>query len=309
MQLMWVAGPTASVRTISITTRKVLAGIGVSSLLLVLLGVLLHFIGFRLAIEASPSLARSIGGVATEVEQQQIEATYRDKLDKLRQSMSVTLQELRQLEALKNRLMDMATPINLREQLNKKDDPRGGPLVPLNTANKPAQPLAEDLSQAMEEFAETEASVKRLSQTWASQLDWVRALPTGLPVNKDFHVTSGFGVRTDPFTGQLAMHEGLDFVAAVGTPVLASAAGTVTRSARDASYGNVVEISHIEGFVTRYAHLNQRLVQEGQQVQRGQPIGQLGNTGRSTGPHLHFEVMSHDRVLNPMKVLMQANSQ
>jgi murein DD-endopeptidase MepM/ murein hydrolase activator NlpD len=161
---------------------------------------------------------------------------------------------------------------------------------------------------ALDEFSQTEAAVKNLSQSWAAQLSWLHALPTGIPVGKDFRLTSGFGIRNDPFTGQLAMHEGLDFVADVGSAIVATAAGTVTRSGWDGSYGNVVEISHIEGFTTRYAHLSKRLVNEGQKVQRGDVIAQLGNTGRSTGPHLHYEVMRHDRVLNPMQMLVQTSA-
>jgi murein DD-endopeptidase MepM/ murein hydrolase activator NlpD len=103
------------------------------------------------------------------------------------------------------------------------------------------------------------------------------------------------------------MHEGLDFVADMGTSIVATASGTVTRSGWDTSYGNVIEISHLEGFTTRYAHLSKRNVQEGQKVERGQTIAQLGSTGRSTGPHLHYEVIRHDRVLNPTQVLLQTS--
>jgi murein DD-endopeptidase MepM/ murein hydrolase activator NlpD len=307
MQLMWVSGPTASVKTISITTRKVLIASAIVAFVLVAFGVLLHFIGFRIAIEASPSLARSIGGVTTEAEQQKLEAGYREKLDKLRQSMDATVQEIRQLEALKNRFMDIATPTNLRDKLNKREDAKGGPwIAPRMQSSGSHQPLVNDLGQAMHEFAQTEAAVRSLTQAWVAQLDWLKALPTGIPVKQDFRVTSGFGIRNDPFTGQLAMHEGLDFVAEHGAPVVATAAGTVVRSAWDAAYGNVIEVSHVEGFTTRYAHLSKRIAQVGQKVTRGETLGLLGSTGRSTGPHLHYEVMRFDRVLNPMQMLSQA---
>jgi murein DD-endopeptidase MepM/ murein hydrolase activator NlpD len=151
----------------------------------------------------------------------------------------------------------------------------------------------------MDEFTQTQAAVKNLTQNWSAQLSWLHALPTGIPMGKDFRVTSGFGIRNDPFTGQLAMHEGLDFVAEVGSPIVATAAGTVTRSGWD---------NHIEGFSTRYAHLSKRLVEVGQKVQRGDTIAQLGSTGRSTGPHLHYEVMRNDRVLNPAQMLLQTTA-
>lgn len=308
MQLMWVSGPTASVRTVSITTKKVLVGACVSAFFLVALGVLLHFIGFRIAIEASPSLARSLGGVTTEAEQQKVEAVYRERLDNLRQTLNTTVQEIRQLEALKNRFMEVATPTNLRDKYSKKDDARGGPWVPPRFQTSSSHDLIQDFSSALDEFSQTQAAVKNLSQSWTAQLSWLHALPTGIPMGKDYRVTSGFGIRNDPFTGQLAMHEGLDFVAEVGSPIVAAAAGTVTRSGWDASYGNVVEVSHIEGFTTRYAHLSKRMVEVGQKVQRGETIAQLGSTGRSTGPHLHYEVMRNDRVLNPTQMLTQTTA-
>jgi murein DD-endopeptidase MepM/ murein hydrolase activator NlpD len=275
---------------------------------LVAFGVLLHFVGFRIAIEFSPSLARSIGGVTTEAEQQKVEAGYRDRLDQLRQTLNTTVQEIRQLEALKNRFMDIATPTNLRDKFTKKEEAKGGPWVAPRYQSNRTQPLHQDLSIALDEFTQTQAAVKSLAQTWTTQLSWLNALPTGVPMGKEYRVTSGFGIRNDPFTGQLAMHEGLDFVAEHGSSIVATAAGTVTRSGWDASYGNVVEISHLEGFTTRYAHLSKRIVEEGQKVQRGETIAQLGSTGRSTGPHLHYEVMRHDRVLNPMQVLLQTTA-
>ena len=305
MQLMWVSGPTASVRTISITAKKVLVAMCASAFVLIALGVLLHFIGFRIAIEMSPSLARSMGGVTTEAEQQKVEAVYRERLDKLRQTMNTTVQEIRQLETLKNRFMEVATPTNLRDKYSKKDEARGGPWVPPRFQSAPSRDLNQDFASAMDEFIQTEAAVKNLTQNWSAQLSWLHALPTGIPMGKDFRVTSGFGIRNDPFTGQLAMHEGLDFVADVGSPIVATAAGTVSRSAWDASYGNVVEVTHIEGFTTRYAHLSKRLVEVGQKIQRGDIIAQLGSTGRSTGPHMHYEVMRNDRVLNPAQMLLQ----
>ena len=111
------------------------------------------------------------------------------------------------------------------------------------------------------------------------------------------------GLRTDPFTGSLAMHEGVDFSAEVGTRVLATVPGTVIRSEWDHSYGNVIEVRHAENYVTRYAHLSKRRAQVGANVARGSWIGEVGSTGRSTGPHLHYEVFRNNRVLNPMQVL------
>jgi len=140
-------------------------------------------------------------------------------------------------------------------------------------------------------------------QNWEQHLTWLENLPIGIPIQSDFRFASGFGLRNDPFTGQIAMHEGIDFAAETGTPVVAPAKGQVVRSEWDPTYGNVIEIKHAENFLTRYAHLSKRLVTENTAVQTGTHIGNVGSTGRSTGPHLHYEIFQNGKVLNPLSVL------
>ncbi|MEY4675864.1 MAG: Murein DD-endopeptidase MepM [Pseudomonadota bacterium] len=305
MQLMWLSGPTGNVRTISITTRTVLTAAVVVGMFLVASGFLLHFVGFKIAVEYNPDLARSIGGVTTEAEQKRMESVYRDHLSQLRESMHSTVNEIRQLEAMKNRFMEMATPTVVRDKINRKDDNKGGPLVaPRPFSSLFRQPLGVEFDQTLQEFVQTQTAVAELHSRWEKQLEWLSTLPTGVPVQGDFRVSSGFGIRNDPFTGGLAMHEGLDFTASSGTAVVATAKGVVTRSGWDMGYGNVVEVQHAEGFSTRYAHLSKRLVQPGDPVERGGILGEVGSTGRSTGPHLHYEVFNRDRVINPVQVLL-----
>lgn len=119
-------------------------------------------------------------------------------------------------------------------------------------------------------------------------------------------ISSGFGYRSDPFTGSAAMHAGLDFKGPIGAPIHAAARGTVSFVGQKSGYGNVVEISHGNGLVTRYAHMSRFAARPGQAVAAGGVIGAIGNTGRSTGPHLHFEVRHHDRALNPRLFLERA---
>ncbi len=309
MQLMWLSGPTGNVRTISITTRTVLSAAVVVGLFLVASGFLLHFVGFKIAVEYNPDLARSIGGVTTEAEQKRMESVYRDHLSQLRESMHATVNEIRQLEAMKNRFMEMATPTVVRDKINRKDDNKGGPLVaPRPFSSLFRQPLGVEFDQTLQEFVQTQTAVAELHARWEKQLEWLSTLPTGVPVQGDFRVSSGFGIRNDPFTGGLAMHEGLDFTASTGTAVVATAKGTVVRSGWDVGYGNLVEVQHAEGFSTRYAHLSKRLVQPGDQVERGSILGEVGSTGRSTGPHLHYEVFNKDRVINPVQVLQMSSN-
>ena len=129
-----------------------------------------------------------------------------------------------------------------------------------------------------------------------------KLMPTMLPVGAPFNA-SGFGRRIDPFTGQLAMHEGIDFLADPGTPVVAAADGIVVFAGFHPQYGYVVDIDHGNDLVTRYAHCSKVLVKEGDVVTRGRKISESGSTGRSTGPHLHFEVRFRGAAQNPAKFL------
>ncbi|MFW2349513.1 M23 family metallopeptidase [Qipengyuania sp.] len=119
-------------------------------------------------------------------------------------------------------------------------------------------------------------------------------------------VSSSYGYRRDPFTGAAAMHKGLDFRGPVGAPIFAAAKGRVSFVGRRSGYGNVVEISHGNGLMTRYAHMSKFAAKVGQPVEAGQTIGAIGSTGRSTGPHLHFEVRINNRAVNPRTFLETA---
>jgi len=120
------------------------------------------------------------------------------------------------------------------------------------------------------------------------------------------NITSGFGYRRDPFNGRGAMHSGMDFKGATGSPIFAAAGGRVSFAGWKSGYGQVIEISHGNGMMTRYAHLSRIGVKPGQRVAAGTTIGGLGSTGRSTGPHLHFEVRINDRAVNPRPFLEAA---
>ena len=152
---------------------------------------------------------------------------------------------------------------------------------------------------------------RELFMTWR-QLDQlqqgVAAIPSAFPLHQGVNFTSGFGVRSDPFRGRAAMHPGIDLAGPMGTPVYATADGVVDRSEwNNGGYGNLVEIDHGQGIQTRYGHLSQRIAQPGQRVHRGDLIGLMGSTGRSTGSHLHYEVRIDGRAVNPVPFL-QASS-
>ena len=133
----------------------------------------------------------------------------------------------------------------------------------------------------------------------------LNGIPQHTPASMDY-ISSGFGYRADPFTGGAAFHAGLDFKGPIGAPIFAAARGLVRFVGVQQGYGNVVEIDHGNGLMTRYAHMSGFRARVGQPVQAGQVIGLIGSTGRSTGPHLHFEVHVNDRAVNPRPFLEAA---
>lgn len=126
--------------------------------------------------------------------------------------------------------------------------------------------------------------------------------PRGMPVDQGW-LSSRYGYRNDPFTGKRQFHRGMDFAGAEGTPIFAAAGGLVTKVEKQNNFGLLVEIDHRNGYVTRYAHTLEVLIKEGDIVKKGQPIAKMGNTGRSTGSHLHFEVLKNGKNINPSKLL------
>ena len=133
----------------------------------------------------------------------------------------------------------------------------------------------------------------------------LKSIPQVLPASLEY-ISSGFGYRADPFTGGGAFHAGLDFKGPIGAPIYAAAKGTISFAGVKQGYGNCIEVDHGNGLMTRYAHMSGYRATLGQAVEAGQVIGLIGSTGRSTGPHLHFEVRLHDQPLNPRPFLEAA---
>jgi murein DD-endopeptidase MepM/ murein hydrolase activator NlpD len=151
--------------------------------------------------------------------------------------------------------------------------------------------------------SQADPTFKSLFTSWKkldNLADGAIAVPSEKPV-RTAEFTSGYGTRTDPFQGRAARHQGIDLAAPVGTPIYATADGTVTEAAYNrGGYGNLIKLDHGRGIETRYAHLSRVLVSPGQRIARGQVIGHMGSTGRSTGSHLHYEVRIDGRAVNPI---------
>ena len=178
----------------------------------------------------------------------------------------------------------------------------GGPLVN-------ARPMTEaDLQAAIEELTQVvDARDDYLSGIEAKVLQQSvlkDMLPNSSPINVAYN-SSSYGWRIDPFTGEKAFHEGLDFSADVGTPIRAAADGIVIAAELTPGYGNMVKIDHGSGLETRYAHASKLLVKAGERVVKGQEVAEVGTTGRSTGPHLHYEIRLNGNALDPRQYLQK----
>jgi murein DD-endopeptidase MepM/ murein hydrolase activator NlpD len=204
------------------------------------------------------------------------------------------------LDALGKRLTEMAD-IDSREFNFDHDPPRGG-------ASEGEGVSAEipDLSSMLSTL-EKKVDLRQSQLSALENLILARELkqeihPEGRPVENGF-ISSYFGEREDPFDGQETFHKGVDFAGTKGSTVVAVAAGVVTWAGERSGFGKMVEINHGDGYVTRYGHNEKTLVSVGETVKRGDPIGLMGSTGRSTGPHVHFEVLRNGRQVDPLSFI------
>ena len=221
----------------------------------------------------------------------------RENIDVLAKKLGEMQAKMTQIESLGERLSGLA---GVDPALLRSKPGRGGALIDARTMT------VADLHSMMDELdhaAVERADVLTLMETRLfDQKMKQMMLPTQAPVEGGV-VGSGFGWRIDPFAGSSALHEGLDFPAVAGTPIYAAAGGVVVVQQAHPAFGNMVEIDHGNELLTRYAHASQVFVKSGDVVKRGQKIAEIGTTGRSTGPHLHFEVRIRGVAQDPQKFL------
>lgn len=207
------------------------------------------------------------------------------------------------LDALGDRLTRMA---GLDEgEFNFENPPaQGGPEMPDDIEAESLPALLSELDALSARIENRSQQLTVLENLLMNRNLQDQVMPAGRPIRKGW-LSSYFGVRTDPFTGKRARHYGLDFAGAEGSDVIAVGAGVVTFAGPRYGYGNMVEINHGNGFVTRYAHNKEILVEVGEVVKKGQVISLMGSSGRSTGPHVHFEVLQNGRVVNPLQYIRE----
>ncbi len=274
-------------------------------LLVVSLSVLLNYFSLRYAVTHKSPYLQSLLAAVQEEQTKRTQSYLRESLNTMAARVGEMQAKLLRLDTLGERLSKLAG-LDPKEFMFDQTPARGGPspdleAKPLSFADLTGQldTLATDLDDRADKLGALES---RLFLDYAKQ----QFVPTSLPVETNWF-SSNFGWRIDPFTGFSTFHEGIDFMSPTGRPIRAAGAGVVVYSGKHPQYGNMVEIDHGNGLVTRYAHASKLDVKVGDVVVIGQKVAEVGSTGRSTGPHLHFEVRVRGAAVNPNKYL-QKNS-
>jgi murein DD-endopeptidase MepM/ murein hydrolase activator NlpD len=304
LNIILVSGATARARTLSLDWRHWTAG--GFSLLALFLGftLLFNYMTLRYAASINHPLLQAILLADQREEAQKAQEVLQGHLNAMAIKLGDLQAQMLRLDGLGERLAKLAglKPQDLPGVLQAGAIPgRGGPAptlrrnLSLDEFNAMLGQLAQQVDQRSDQLGVLEALLVNDSAN-------KKFLPTLKPI-EDAWYSSNFGWRLDPFTGQQSFHEGIDFPADVGTAIDAAASGKVIFADVHPAYGKMIEIDHGNGLVSRYAHCSTLLVNEGDFVMRGQLIAKVGTTGRSTGPHLHFEVRLNGVPQNPARFL------
>ena len=300
MQILIMTGPHGKVREISLTARHLVFGGALSIALLV---------GANVAINDFTNETKDILHAMEKkdlLEKRFIansEDDYETKLMELQARLDEAQRNLAQLDDLRiqlaktngvNLASNSSNSINYGNNVVDLGSAQGGPLSPANAVinlGNQGEQYGARLDRTVQDSIALSNRVQEVQKSLTQSWDVSNSLPTGSPLPLMPQASSGLGYRIDPITQQTAWHEGTDFPAAYGTPILATAEGVVIRAAWDQEYGYVVDVQHKNAVVTRYAHAQEILVKQGDFVRQSQAIAKVGSTGRSTGPHLHYEVL------------------
>ncbi len=302
MHVIVVSNRLARARSLTLTPAHLVAAGGIFCALVLLLAGTLFYISIRHASHFQLPAIQSLVRSAHELELQKSETYLRENLNAMAVKVGQMQAQLMRLDALGDRLSTLAG-FKPQEFRFSELPGRGGAL----SSSMPAQDLSlADFSQQLEALARRLDNRNDYLGILESQLFDARMrkklIPTIPPVDGGWNASS-FGWRIDPITGTQALHEGIDFMADSGTPIFAAAGGVVSFAESHPQYGQMVEIDHGNEFVSRYAHASRILVRQGDVVRRGRKIAEVGSTGRSTGPHLHFEVRYKGVAQNPNRFL------
>jgi murein DD-endopeptidase MepM/ murein hydrolase activator NlpD len=297
LQIILVDRRWARARTVTIRTQHVVAGAILLMLSMVILSTLFSLLTVRAATQLPLPFVSDVIALVTRDQVERKDQYVRDNVLAVTRKLGEVQAQVLRLDILGERVAK-AAGIRPEEFRFRELPGRGGALgspMSFNDLEAELQRLTRSVEQRADYLDVVEAELR-------SQQVRKALLPESQPVADGF-IGSGFGWRTDPFTGEMTRHDGIDFAAPLGTPIHAAAGGVVVVAEHHPVWGNVVEIDHGKGLMTRYAHASRLTVGAGALVKRGQKIAEVGNTGRSTGPHLHFEVHNQGVAQNPSRFL------
>lgn len=300
MQIILISDRLARTRSVTLAARHLVASALLALFAMLAGSAAMYWLTLRYAVELPLPAFQKLVLAAQEAEAERSRAFVQQNLDAMAVKLGEMQAQLTRLDALGERLTSVA---GIRDIKFNAAPGLGG----ATTTTMPPQNLS------LGEFNEKLLALSRQVENRNDMLSVLEAqlfeqalrkkmMPTMLPVAAPYNA-SAFGRRIDPFTGQMAMHEGIDFLAEMGSDVSAAAAGVVQFAGFHPQYGYMIDIDHGNDLVTRYAHLSKLFVKEGDVVQRGRRIALSGSTGRSTGPHLHFEVRFRGVAQDPSKFL------
>ena len=302
MNIILVSDSLAKSRSVSLSQGQVLLiafGILVAGFVL---AMATYVVTMKFAVDLRNPYLRSLLAALHEEELKKNEAEMKDNMSALAVKVGELQARILRLDAFGERLAKAA---NIKREEFRFDQPpaQGGPLV--------SGGLGRDLT--VNEFQQMLGEISRVLDDRGDKLGLLdslllddrvvrKSIPTTLPIASGYY-SSNYGQRIDPITGRSSFHTGVDLIAPAGTPIMAAAGGVVSAVEFQAEYGNIVDIDHDNGLTSRYAHLSKSLVKVGDVVMKGQRIAFVGATGRTTGPHLHFEVREKGIPLNPNRFL------
>ena len=301
MNIILVSGKLARARTITLSLPHLVAGAAAGLLGLLVLAFALQYLTLRYAPSFNSSLLNNLILSAQQEQNQKAESYLRENLNAMASKLGQMQAQLLRLDTLGERLAKTAG-FKPQEFMFDQLPGRGGAVSTLPTYDLSLGDLSRQVDLLTKQMDDRTDKLGILDSLMIFDSAKKKLLPSVLPVESGWY-SSNFGWRIDPFSGMRAFHEGMDFMAEVGTAAHAAAGGVVIYSDFHPQYGNMIEIGHGNGLITRYAHLLKRQAKIGDVVLSGGKIGAVGNTGRSTGPHLHFEVRQNGAPLNPVRFL------
>ncbi|HLT04994.1 MAG TPA: M23 family metallopeptidase [Pseudomonas sp.] len=302
MQIILLGQRNGAARSLSIDARLLSVGAGFLALLILAGGIGLGNVLYPYFSDSEARMSAHMEEQRAKLSEARLAA--QRQLDAFGVHLAEMQARLTRLDALGERLTELAK-LDTSEFDFSLSVGQGGPEELLENTFFAPPPFLQTLDELMERLSSREQQLEVLEDVLADRRLSEAGSVAGRPVTQGY-LSSPFGRRTDPFTGKPRMHRGVDFAAREGTDVVAVAAGVVTWSGRKSGYGTTVEINHGDGYVTLYAHNRENLVRVGELVQRGQAIAKVGSSGRSTGPHVHFEVIKDGRQVNPYSFIARA---